>query len=147
MHVMVVFAGTQDETRTRIRTSNITWRPLAKCTFFVSFPQKRMDHESQKSGFRFDLMYLFRVWILWIFDRFFDFPQKKRPLRSAKISMVTPNKEWRDRVDWNVSLGSTAVKETDFFFFFFFLIFAFASVLSFIRLSQALVILEGILQE
>ena len=58
--------------------------------------------------------------------------------------MVTPNKEWRDRVDWNVSLGSIAIKETVIIIFF---IFAFASVLSFIRLSQALVILEGILQE
>ena len=37
-----------------------------------------MDHESQNSGFRFDLMYPFRVWILWIYDLFLDVPKKRK---------------------------------------------------------------------
>jgi len=36
-----------------------------------------MDHESQKSGFRFDLKNQLGVWILWIHDPFLDFSEKK----------------------------------------------------------------------
>ena len=78
MHVMAIYTGKHDETRTTTRTSNIAWRPLAICIFFVSFPKKSMDYESQKSGFRFDLIYPFRVWILWIYDLFLDFPKRRK---------------------------------------------------------------------
>ena len=37
------------------------------------FPKKRSDHESQKSGFRFDLKNPLEVWILWLHDPFWDF--------------------------------------------------------------------------
>ena len=41
------------------RQVNLHGRPLVRCTIFESFPkkkkEKRLDHESQKSGFRFEL--------------------------------------------------------------------------------------------
>ena len=40
------------------------------------FPIKRSDHESQKSGFRFDLKNPLEVWILWIHNPFLDFSNK-----------------------------------------------------------------------
>ena len=56
--------------------------------------KKCMDHESKKSGFRFDLKYPFRVWILWIYDPFLDsririleFPQK--PIQTADCGLRT----------------------------------------------------------
>ena len=41
--------------------------------FFGFFPKKGSEHESQKSGFRFDLKSSLEVWILWIHDPFFGF--------------------------------------------------------------------------
>ena len=40
------------------------------------FPKKRSDHESQKSGFRFDLKNPLGVWILWIRVPLLDFSKK-----------------------------------------------------------------------
>ena len=39
-------------------------------------PRKRLDHESEKSGFRFDPKYPLRVRILWIHDPFLDLAKK-----------------------------------------------------------------------
>jgi len=46
---------------------------LTDVLFSDPFPKKRWDHESQKSGFRFDLKNPLGVWILWIRDPFFGF--------------------------------------------------------------------------
>ena len=56
-------------------------RPLVRCTFFGSFnfpKKKRSDHESQKSGFRFDLKNPLEVWIFWIHDPFWILVIKRK---------------------------------------------------------------------
>ena len=50
---------------------------LTDVLFWDPFPKKRLDHESQKSGFRFDLKNPLGVWFLWIRDPFVDFSKKK----------------------------------------------------------------------
>ena len=70
-------------------------RPLVRCTFFGSFlPKKRSDHESQKSGFRFDLKNPLEVWILWIHDPFLDFSNKtQNPFLDSRIRIwIFPQK-------------------------------------------------------
>ena len=54
-------------------TSKFAWKTASQIYFFGSFPKKRSDHESQKSGFRFDLKNPLGVLILWIRDPFLDF--------------------------------------------------------------------------
>ena len=46
---------------------------LTDVLFSGPFPKKRLDHESQKCGFRFDLKNPLGVLILWIRDPFLDF--------------------------------------------------------------------------
>jgi len=46
---------------------------LTDVIFSDRFPKKRLDHESQKCGFRFDLRNPLGVLILWIRDPFLDF--------------------------------------------------------------------------
>ena len=46
---------------------------LSDVLFSDPFLTKRSNHESQKSGFRFDLKNPLEVWILWINDPFLDF--------------------------------------------------------------------------
>ena len=55
---------------------------LPDVLFSDRFPKKRSDHESQKSGFRFDLKNPLEVWILWIHDPFLDFSNKTQNLFS-----------------------------------------------------------------
>ena len=57
--------------------STFAWKTTCQL-YFVSdpFPKKRSDHESQKSGFRFDMKNPLEVWILWIHDPFLDFSNK-----------------------------------------------------------------------
>ena len=55
-------------------TSIFAWK--TDVLFSDPFPKKRSDHESQKSGFRFDLKNPFEVWIFWIHDPFLDFSNK-----------------------------------------------------------------------
>ena len=53
------------------------------------FPKKRSDHESQKSGCRFDLKNPLEVWILWIHDPFLDFSNKtKNPFSDSRIRFL-----------------------------------------------------------
>ena len=65
------------------RQVTLLGRPLDKRTIFGSLPppKKRSDHESQKSGFRFDLKNPLGVWIHWIHDPFLDF--SKKPAKSV----------------------------------------------------------------
>ena len=44
--------------------------------FLDPFPKKHLDHESPKSGFRFNLKNPLEVWILWIHNPFLDFSNK-----------------------------------------------------------------------
>ena len=57
---------------------NLHGSPLDRCTISDPFPKKHSDHESQKSGFRFDLKNPLGVWILWIYDPFLDFSKKRK---------------------------------------------------------------------
>ena len=54
---------------------------LTDVLFWDPFPKKRLDHESQKCGFRFDLKNPLGVWFLWIRDPFVDFSKKKCKIR------------------------------------------------------------------
>ena len=59
---------------------------LSDILFSDPFPKKRSDHESQKSGFRFDLKNPFEVWIFWIHDPFLDFSNKtQNPFLDSRI--------------------------------------------------------------
>ena len=44
----------------------------------ICSPPKRLNYESRKSGFRFDLKNPPRVWILWIHDPLLDLPEKRK---------------------------------------------------------------------
>ena len=78
---------------------------LSDVLFSDPFPKKRSDHESQKSGFRFDLKNPLKVRILWILDPFwilvikrkirfriqesgFGFSQKNAPLSTTKLMKI-----------------------------------------------------------
>ena len=55
---------------------------LLDVLFSDPFPKKSSDHESQKSGFRFDLKNPLEVWILWIHDPSLNFSNKtQNPFR------------------------------------------------------------------
>ena len=70
-------------------------RPLVRCNFSHPFPPKKhLDHESQKSRFRFDLRNPLEVWILWIHDPFLDFSIKmQNPFLDSRIrKRISPKK-------------------------------------------------------
>jgi len=68
---------------------------LSGVLFSNPFPKKkRLDNESQKSGFRFDLKNLLEVWILWIHGPFLDFSKKtQNPFLDSRIRIwILPKK-------------------------------------------------------
>ena len=69
------------------RQVHLHGRLVVRCTFFRSFPKKKSsDHESQKSGFKFDLKNPHEVYILWIHDPFLDFSNKMHnPFSDSRI--------------------------------------------------------------
>ena len=60
------------------------------------FPKKRSDHDSQKSGFKFDLKNALEVWIQFGFDHdpFLDFSNKtQNPFFDSRIRIwIFPKK-------------------------------------------------------
>ena len=67
---------------------------LSDVLFLDPFPKKRSIHESQKSGFRFDLKNPLEVWIFWIHDPFLDFSNKtQNPFSDSRIRIsIFPKK-------------------------------------------------------
>ena len=61
------------------------------------FPKKRSDHESQKSGFRFDLKNPLGVWIHWIRVPLLDFSKKtQNPFLDSRSRIRILPKKNRD---------------------------------------------------
>ena len=60
--------------------------------FSDPFRKKRSDHESQKSGFRFDLKNPLEVWILWIHNPFLDLVIKRKIRFRIQESVFLPKK-------------------------------------------------------
>ena len=68
------------------RQVNLLGRSLVRCIVFESFPEKRLDHESQKFGLRFHLRNTLEVWNLWIPDPFLDFSKTtQNPFLDSRI--------------------------------------------------------------
>ena len=59
---------------------------LSDVLFSDPFPKISSDHESQKSGHRFDLKSSLEVWIPWIHDPVLDFSNKtQNPFSDSRI--------------------------------------------------------------